>query len=268
MSACAVVPPVAVAPPVLAPPVVSIQHLDLWYGEFQALRDVSLDIAERGVTALIGPSGCGKSTLLRCINRMNDLVPGARVLGRIRVDGMEVYDRRTNVEELRRRVGMVFQRPNPFPLSVFDNVAFGPRAHGTRRRAVLRERVEDALRQVDLWSTLASKLEDDALTLSPEEQQRLCVARMLATGPEVLLFDEPCSALDPIATRTIEELMRELGRRWPVLVVTHNMQQARRVADRVAFMLLGELVEAGPTEEVFAAARDPRTADYVSGRFG
>jgi phosphate transport system ATP-binding protein len=240
-----------------------VRDLDVWYGAFQALQRVSLDVPPRGVTALIGPSGCGKSTLLRCLDRMNDLVPHTRVHGSVRVLGEEVYAPGVDVEALRRRVGMVFQRPNPFPLSVFDNVAYGPRVHGLRRRDALAARVEASLRRVGLWDALADRLGDDALALSPEQQQRLCVARMLANEPDVLLFDEPCSTLDPIATATIEALMTELGARYPVILVTHNMQQAHRVADVVAFMLLGELLEVGPTQQVFTAARDPRTADYA-----
>ena len=261
------------APRPTSAPAVVVRELDLWYGAFHALRRVSLDVPARGVTALIGPSGCGKSTLLRCMNRMNDLVPGVRVQGTLQVHGADAYAPRTDVEALRRRVGMVFQRPNPFPLSVFDNVAYGPRAHGAptrgaRARAALADRVEGALRAVGLWEALADRLDEDALRLAPEQQQRLCVARMLATEPEVLLFDEPCSALDPIATRLVEELMLALGERWPVIVVTHSMQQARRCSAHAAFMLLGELVEAGATAELFERARDPRTADYVAGRFG
>ena len=252
----------------VAAPAIAVRDLDLWYGDFRALRGVSLDVPARGVTALIGPSGCGKSTLLRCLSRMTDLVPGVRVRGAVRVHGVDVLAPAADVEALRGRVGMVFQKPNPFPLDVFDNVAYGPRAAGVRGRAALATRVERALRQVGLWDALGHRLDGDALALAPEQQQRLCIARMLATEPYVLLFDEPCSTLDPIATRTIEGLMTTLAVHRPVVVVTHSMQQARRVADVVAFLLLGELVEVGPTARVFAHAADSRTADYVAGRFG
>ena len=245
-----------------------VVDLNLHYGDFHALKSVHVEIPEKRITALIGPSGCGKSTLLRSLNRMNDLVPGVRVTGRVTLDEQEVYGAQVDVEQLRRRIGMVFQRPNPFPLSVFENVAYGPRLHGTTSRTELAATVEDGLRGVGLWKSLEHRLDDHALALSPEQQQRLCIARALATQPEVLLMDEPCSALDPIATRHIEALMRELVDRFTIVIVTHNMQQAQRVSSHAGFMLLGELVEFGPTETLFEGARDQRTADYVAGRFG
>ncbi len=249
-------------------PKIEVEHLHLHYGAFHALKDVSISFRERRITALIGPSGCGKSTLLRSLNRMNDLVGGVRVEGRVLLDGADVYDRRTDVEALRRKVGMVFQRPNPFPLSVYDNVAYGLRVHGRPGRALLDEVVERALRAVDLWDVLKDRLDEMALDLSGEQQQRLCIARVVAVEPEVLLMDEPCSALDPIATLKVEELMRALVSRYTIVIVTHNMQQAARVSTETGYMLLGELVEHGPTERIFTAPSDPRTEDYLSGRFG
>ncbi len=247
---------------------IRVEDFNLYYGDFQALKSVSLEIPERRITALIGPSGCGKSTLLRSLNRMNDLIPGVRIEGRVTIDQDDVYGAHTDVERLRRRIGMVFQRPNPFPLTVFENVAYGPRLHGKPSRAALAATVEEGLRGVGLWESLKDRLEDHALALPAEQQQRLCIARALATRPEVLLMDEPCSALDPIATRHIEALMRELVNRYTIVIVTHNMQQAQRVSSHAGFMLMGELVEFGLTEQLFAASRDPRTADYVAGRFG
>jgi phosphate transport system ATP-binding protein len=251
------------------PPVkIRVIDFNLHYGDFHALKSVHLDIPERQITALIGPSGCGKSTLLRSLNRMNDTIPGVRIAGRVSIGEDEVYGTRTSVEQLRRRVGMVFQRPNPFPLSVFDNLAYGPRLHGTTSRAALIATVEDGLRGVGLWDALKDRLDDHALSLPAEQQQRLCIARAMATRPDVLLMDEPCSALDPVATRRIEALMRELMDRYTIVIVTHNMQQAQRISSRAGFMLMGELVEFGATEQVFAESRDQRTADYVAGRFG
>ncbi|MFN0099925.1 MAG: phosphate ABC transporter ATP-binding protein PstB [Gemmatimonadaceae bacterium] len=247
---------------------IRVRDFNLHYSEFHALKSVHVEIPARRITALIGPSGCGKSTLLRSLNRMNDMIPGVRVDGRVTIDDDEVYGARADVEQLRRRIGMVFQRPNPFPLSVFDNVAYGPRLHGQPSADKLQETVERGLRDVGLWDSLKQRLHDAALSLSPEQQQRLCVARALATRPEVLLMDEPCSALDPIATRRIEDLMRELVEDYTIVIVTHNMQQAQRVSTHAGFMLLGELVEFGPTGAVFEASRDTRTADYVAGRFG
>ncbi|MCI2241030.1 phosphate ABC transporter ATP-binding protein PstB [Adlercreutzia sp. JBNU-10] len=251
----------------LAPAKMAVAHLGLRYGDFSALRDVNLVFPERQVTALIGPSGCGKSTLLRCLNRMNDLVAGCRVTGSVLLDGQDAY-RFVDVNDLRRRVGMVFQQPNPFPMSIYDNVAFGPRTHGVKRRADLDEIVERSLRDAAIWDELKDRLRKNALGLSGGQQQRLCIARALAVRPEVLLMDESTSALDPISTAKIEELVRQLRERYTVVMVTHNMLQALRVSDRTAFFLMGEVVEAGPTDDVFTHPRDGRTADYVAGRFG
>ena len=245
-----------------------VRGLWLRYSGFPALKEVSLGIPERAITALIGPSGCGKSTLLRCFNRMNDLIAGVQVSGQVLLDGADIYRPAVDVEALRRRVGMVFQRPNPFPLSVYDNVAYGLRVHGAPKRRRLDEVVEGSLQAVDLWTALKDRLGENALELSGEQQQRLCIARVIALEPEVLLMDEPCSALDPMATLQIEELMRRLVQRYTIVIVTHNMQQAARVSSRTAFMLLGELVEHGPTSRLFTKPVDPRTDDYLSGRFG
>jgi phosphate transport system ATP-binding protein len=244
------------------------EGLDLHYGKFHALSNVSLSIQPRMITAIIGPSGCGKSTLLRCFNRMNDLVKGVRVAGRVLLDGVDILGNATDLSRLRRQVGMVFQRPNPFPLSIFDNVTFGLRVHGETRRSHLLPAVESSLQATGLWDELKDRLNTSALDLSPEQQQRLCISRVVAVEPEVLLMDEPCSALDPIATARIEDLMRILAARYAIVVVTHNMQQAARVAAETAFMLLGELVEFGPTPRVFENPKDHRTEDYVSGRYG
>ena len=244
------------------------QGLDLHYGKFRALLDVNLSIQPRMITAIIGPSGCGKSTLLRCFNRMNDLVPGVRVAGRVLLDGVDILGPATSLSLLRRRVGMVFQRPNPFPLSVFDNVSYGLRVHGETRHSHLAPVVESSLQATGLWDEFKDRLDTPALDLSPEQQQRLCISRVVAVQPEVLLMDEPCSALDPIATGRIEDLMRALAERYTIVIVTHNMQQAARVAAETAFMLLGELVEFGPTLRVFENPKDQRTEDYVSGRYG
>jgi phosphate transport system ATP-binding protein len=250
-------------------PKLRTENLDLYYEDFQALKAVSLPVTERRITALIGPSGCGKSTLLRTFNRMNDLIPGVRISGTVELDGRPIYNGRgVKVDALRKRVGMVFQRPNPFPLSVYDNVAFGPRIHALSQGAELEAVVERSMRAVDLWIQLKDRLKEEALRLSGEQQQRLCIARVLAIAPEVLLMDEPCSALDPVATLHIEELMKELVERYTIVIVTHNMQQAARVSDDTGFMLLGELVERGPTQQVFTDPRDRRTEDYISGRFG
>jgi phosphate transport system ATP-binding protein len=244
------------------------QGLNLHYGKFHALLDVNLSIQPRMITAIIGPSGCGKSTLLRCFNRMNDLVKGVRVAGRVLLDEADILGPATNLSLLRRRVGMVFQRPNPFPLSIFDNVTYGLRVHGETRRSRLLPVVESSLQATGLWDELKDGLNASALELSPEQQQRLCLSRVVAGQPEVLLMDEPCSALDPIATSRVEDLMRELARQYTIVIVTHNMQQAARVASETAFMLLGELVEFGPTLTVFENPKDKRTEDYVSGRYG
>jgi phosphate transport system ATP-binding protein len=245
-----------------------IQGLNAWYGEFHALKNVSMRIAARAITSMIGPSGCGKSTLLRCLNRMNDGIKSFRIEGRILLDGHDVYRNGTELTQLRKRVGMVFQRPNPFPLSVFENVAYGPRVHGVRNRARLAETVEKSLRATALWDGLKDRLGENALALSAEEQQRLCVSRLLAVGPEVLLMDEPCSALDPEATANIEDLMQELKRDYTIVIVTHNMQQAARASDWCGFMWLGELVEFGETETIFTRPKSRQTEGYVTGRFG
>jgi phosphate transport system ATP-binding protein len=243
--------------------------LDLFYGTFQALKGVTMSIRPRAITAIIGPSGCGKSTLLRCFNRLNELIPGVRTSGSIALDGQDIYRPGADLTLLRRRVGMVFQRPNPFPLSVSDNIAYGLRVHGLLTGgSALREAVERSLRATLLWDALKDRLDTSALDLSPEEQQRLCISRLLAVEPEVLLMDEPCSALDPVATEHIEHLMRELSRRYTIVIVTHNMQQAARVSGETGFMHLGELVEFGPTHEIFTRPKQKRTEDYVTGRYG
>ena len=246
----------------------SARHLNLHYGSFQALKDVSLDVQPCTITAIIGPSGCGKSTLLRTFNRMNDLVPGARVTGEVTLDDEDIYGGGMSVVALRKRVGMVFQRPNPFPFSVRDNVLFGPRAHGVDDRDRLDEVLEHSLKGAGLWEEVGDRLDAPALDLSIGAQQQLCIARLLAVEPEVILLDEPCSALDPYSTLHIEDLMRQLSEAYTILIVTHNMQQAARASDRAVFMLLGELVEEGATNEVFTAPRDERTEQYIMGRFG
>jgi len=245
-----------------------LRDVNFWYGDRQALWDVSLSVPAQRVTALIGPSGCGKSTLLRLLNRMNDLVPGARVEGSIGLDGEEIYDAGLEVEILRRRVGMVFQKPNPFPKSIFENVAYGPRIQGIGDRARLAEIVETSLKRSALWEEAKDRLDASALGLSGGQQQRLCIARALATAPEVLLMDEPCSALDPISTSKIEDLIEELADTVTIVIVTHNMQQAARVSDITAFMLTGKLVEHGVTEDIFTRPSQKQTEDYITGRFG
>jgi phosphate transport system ATP-binding protein len=249
-------------------PVISIEKFNLYYGNFHALKEVNLEIKPRQVTAIIGPSGCGKSTLLRSINRMNDLVEQVHVKGQIIIDNKLVYHPQADLIELRKKVGMVFQRPNPFPLSIFENVAFGPRIHFHLTREELRRRVEKSLESVHLWEELQNRLEDSALELSGEQQQRLCIARLLAVSPEILLMDEPCSALDPMATQHIEELIRELKRDYTIVIVTHNMAQAARVSDETAYFYLGELIEMGPTEKIFTTPKRKETEDYITGRFG
>ncbi|NUN49104.1 MAG: phosphate ABC transporter ATP-binding protein [Candidatus Brocadiae bacterium] len=243
------------------------RDLQLWYGDFHALKGVSMTIEPHSITAIIGPSGCGKSTMLRCFNRMNDLVEGCRVEGEVLFEGRNIYGR-YDLTELRKRVGMVFQRPNPFPLSVFENVAYGARIHGLAGGERLRESVKKALIATQLWTDVADRLSTPALDLSAEQQQRLCISRLLAVAPDVLLMDEPCSALDPLATQHIEELMLELKKDYTIVIVTHNMQQAARVSDFTGFMLLGELVEFGETDTLFTAPRDRRTEDYITGRYG
>ena len=243
------------------------KSLNLWYGKFHALIGVSLAIKPNAITAIIGPSGCGKSTLVRVFNRMNDSIRGVRISGDVLLDRQSIYDPRIDLRQLRKRVGMVFQRPNPFPLSVFENVAYGPKIH-LLSDGDLELRVEKALRQTGLWDALKDRLHISALSLSPEQQQRICISRLLAVEPEVLLMDEPTSALDPIATARIEELLIDLKNRYTIVIVTHNMQQAARISDNTAFMLLGELVEVGETQTIFTLQSDPRTEQYISGRFG
>ncbi len=258
----------AASAPLLETPMVEIDELSLWYGPKLALKDISMSIAKHRITAYIGPSGCGKSTLLRCLNRMNDLVDGVRLTGQVRIGGTDIYEPATDVTELRKRVGMVFQRSNPFPKSIYENVAYGPRILGLRGGADLDAIVERSLRAAALWEEVADRLRESALGLSGGQQQRLCIARALAVEPEVLLMDEPCSALDPVATAKIEELMLELKASYTIIIVTHNMQQAARVSDFTGFMLLGELVEVGVTKELFRTPKDPRTEAYITGRFG
>ena len=253
---------------VMETPMVEIERLSLWYGDKQALRDIVMSVPKQRVTAYIGPSGCGKTTLLRCLNRMNDLVDGVRIVGSIRIGSTDIYDPTLDVTELRKRVGMVFQKSNPFPKSIFENVAYGPRILGVRGRSDLDGIVERSLRDAALWDEVQDRLNDSALGLSGGQQQRLCIARAIAVEPDVLLMDEPCSALDPIATAKIEELMLELKNSYTIVIVTHNMQQAARVSDYTGFMLLGELVEFGVTRGLFTNPRDRRTEDYITGRFG
>jgi phosphate transport system ATP-binding protein len=263
------------APPTLRerPTALRAEGLRLYYGDFLALRDITLDVPEKAVTAIIGPSGSGKSSLLRIFNRMNDLIPGARVEGTVELSGVPIYDKAVDLTELRRTVGMVFQRPNPLPMSVYDNIAYGPRRHGIKNKRQLDEIVERSLRQAALWDEVKDKLDQSGMGLSGGQQQRLCIARTLAVEPDVILMDEPCSALDPIATLRIEELMRELVDEYTILIVTHNMQQAARISDMAAFMNMGqgragELIEYGPTEEVFTTPKEQATEDYITGRFG
>jgi phosphate transport system ATP-binding protein len=252
----------------MSEPVIQIENLDLFYGAFQALKKVCLEVQPRKITALIGPSGCGKSTLLRAINRMNDLIPGCRIEGAIKLDGKDINSRGLDVCALRKRVGMVFQRPNPFPLTVRENVIFGLRVSGLTDRRAQEEILERSLRAAWLWEPLKDKLNAPALELPLDQQQRLCVARLLAVEPEVILMDEPCSALDPISTAKIEELMGELRANYTIVIVTHNMQQAARISEHSAFMLLGEMIEAGDTLDIFTKPRDRRTEDYITGRYG
>jgi phosphate transport system ATP-binding protein len=251
-----------------APTAISTHKLNLFYGNFHALIDVGLDVERQAITALIGPSGCGKSTLLRVFNRMNDLIEGVRVSGKVLIDNTDIYSPDTDLVRLRRKVGMVFQRPNPFPLSIYENIIFAPSIHRTAPRKDFERIVEESLRSVFLWDALKDKLHRSALGLTLEQQQRLCVARLLPVKPDILLMDEPCSALDPIATERIEELMRALKTNYTIVIVTHNMQQAARVSDHTGFMLLGELVEFGITADVFTKPRDQRTNDYITGRYG
>ena len=249
-------------------PILQVKDLDLWYGAHQALHSVSMDIPEKSITAFIGPSGCGKSTFLKTLNRMNDLVPGVKITGQVRYRGEDIYAPGTDVCRLRREIGMVFQKPNPFPMSIYDNIAYGPRTHGIRRRAELDEIVERSLRSAAIWEEVRDRLKTSALGLSGGQQQRLCIARALAVEPDILLMDESTSALDPISTAKIEDLIAELKQRYTVIMVTHNMQQAVRISDRTAFFLLGELVEYGTTDQIFTMPSQKKTEDYISGRFG
>ena len=248
--------------------IMTARDLCLWYGQAQALKNINMDIAENSITALIGPSGCGKSTFLKTLNRMNDLVPGVKITGQVCYREEDIYDKNVDVNQLRREVGMVFQKPNPFPMSIYDNIAYGPRTHGIRKRGELDEIVEQALRDAAIWDEVKDRLKKNALGLSGGQQQRLCIARALAVKPSGLLMDEPTSALDPISTSRIEELALELKERYTIVIVTHNMQQAVRISDRTAFFLLGELVECGETERIFSRPADKRTEDYITGRFG
>lgn len=248
--------------------IMTVQGLDLWYGDHQALHDISLNIPEKSITALIGPSGCGKSTFLKTLNRMNDLIPGVKITGDVRYRDQDIFAPGTDVNELRREIGMVFQKPNPFPMSIYDNIAYGPRTHGIKNRARLDEIVEKSLRGAAIWDEVKDRLKKNALGLSGGQQQRPCIARALAVEPEVLLMDEPTSALDPISTSKIEELAMELKEKYTIVIVTHNMQQAVRISDRTAFFLLGELVECGDTQQLFSQPQDKRTEDYITGRFG
>lgn len=248
-------------------PIITTRNLNLWYGTNHALRDISISLPKQKITAFIGPSGCGKSTFLKTLNRMNDLVDIARIEGEVIIDGVDIY-KDIDVSMLRKRVGMVFQKPNPFPMSIYDNIAYGPRIHGTRNRRLLDEIVERSLRQAALWEECKDRLKKSALSLSGGQQQRLCIARSLAVEPEILLMDEPTSALDPISTSKIEDLALELSKTYTIITVTHNMQQAARIADKTAFFLLGELIEFDDTGKIFSDPRDERTENYITGRFG
>ena len=247
-------------------PIITVNDLNLWYGQTQALKNISLEIPEKSITALIGPSGCGKSTFLKTLNRMNDLIPGVKITGKVLYHGENIFD--AEVNNLRKEVGMVFQKPNPFPMSIYDNIAYGPRTHGIRNKAQLDEIVEKALKGAAIWDEVKDRLKKNALGMSGGQQQRLCIARALAVEPEVLLMDEPTSALDPISTSRIEDLAMELKEKYTIVIVTHNMQQAVRISDQTAFFLLGDLVEYGSTEDMFSNPRDKRTEDYITGRFG
>ena len=245
----------------------NVKDLNLYYGNFQALKHISMDIREKEITAFIGPSGCGKSTFLKTLNRMNDLVADCKITGEVRIDGVDLYGA-VDINALRKRVGMVFQKPNPFPMSVYDNITYGPKTHGVRKKAELDEIVERSLRQAAIWDELKDRLNKSALGLSGGQQQRLCIARTLAVEPEVILMDEPTSALDPISTSKIEDLTQELKERYTIVIVTHNMQQAARISDKTAFFLLGDLIEYGETDQIFDRPKDRRTEEYITGRFG
>ena len=248
--------------------VITVNDLCLWYGKTQALKNIDMQIPEKSITALIGPSGCGKSTFLKTLNRMNDLIPEVRITGEVLYQERNIFEKSVDVNDLRKNIGMVFQKPNPFPMSVYDNIAYGPRTHGIRSKAMLDEIVERSLKGAAIWDEVKDRLKKSALGLSGGQQQRLCIARALAVEPEVLLMDEPTSALDPISTGKIEELALEMKKRYTIVIVTHNMQQAVRISDQTAFFLLGELVEIGETEALFSQPRDKRTEDYITGRFG
>jgi len=248
--------------------ILTSKNLELYYGTFQALKGIDMDIEEKEITALIGPSGCGKSTFLKTINRMNDLIPGVHITGEIKYRDIDIYDKNTNINLLRKNIGMVFQAPNPFPMTIYDNIAYGPRLHGNHNKASLDEIVEKSLHGAALWDEVKDRLKKSALGLSGGQQQRLCIARALSVEPEILLMDEPTSALDPASTMRIEELMDDLRKDYTVVIVTHNMQQAARISDKTAFFLVGELVEMGKTDDIFSMPKDKRTEDYITGRFG
>ena len=248
--------------------IISAKDMCLWYGDHQALKNVNIEIPEKSITALIGPSGCGKSTFLKTLNRMNDLIPGVKITGDIRYEGTDIFSKEVDVNNLRKEIGMVFQKPNPFPMSIYDNIAYGPRTHGITNKVQLDEIVESALRGAAIWDEVKDRLKKNALGMSGGQQQRLCIARALAVEPKVLLMDEPTSALDPISTSRIEDLAMELKKDYTIVIVTHNMQQAVRISDQTAFFLLGDLVEHGETEVMFSQPRDKRTEDYITGRFG
>ena len=247
---------------------ISVKDLDLYYGDLKALKNINIEIEPNEITAFIGPSGCGKSTLLRCLNRMNDLVEGCKIEGNVLLDGTDIYGKNIDVNLLRKKVGMVFQKPNPFPMSIYDNIAYGPRTHGIKNKAQLDEIVETSLKNSAIWDECKDRLKSSALGMSGGQQQRLCIARALACQPEVILMDEPTSALDPISTSKIEELVLELKKKYTVVIVTHNMQQAVRISDKTAFFLLGDLVEYGQTDQIFSVPKDKRTENYITGRFG
>lgn len=248
--------------------IISVKDMCLWYGEHQALKNINIEIKEKSITAFIGPSGCGKSTFLKSLNRMNDLIPSVKITGDVKYNGEDIFAKEVDVNNLRKEIGMVFQKPNPFPMSIYDNVAYGPRTHGITNKVQLDEIVENALRDAAIWDEVKDRIKKNALGMSGGQQQRLCIARALAVQPKVLLMDEPTSALDPISTSRIEELVMELKEKYTIVMVTHNMQQAVRVSDYTAFFLLGELVEYGITDEIFSTPRDKRTEDYITGRFG
>lgn len=248
--------------------IISVKDLNLWYGNSQALNNINIEIERNTITALIGPSGCGKSTFLKTLNRMNDLIPSVKIEGTVTYKGQNIFDKEVDVNELRREIGMVFQKPNPFPMSIYDNIAYGPRTHGIKNKAQLDEIVEESLKDAAIWNEVKDRLKKSALGLSGGQQQRLCIARALAVKPEILLMDEPTSALDPISTSKIEDLATELKKKYTIVIVTHNMQQAVRISDSTAFFLLGDLIEHGNTENLFSMPQDKRTEDYITGRFG